>query len=219
MNKINSIYVMLLLAAVFTFKSADAQEVRGGFKGGVTLSNLYIDLDDLDTENARWGFNAGFYSQIMFLETIGIQPEILFTTKGTEATYTGQINQTIDFRLNYIDIPLLLVFRPLDVLEFYAGPYVGFLLGSNIDFTGLIDGEEGLSRDNFNNFDYGVAAGLALNFRVIKLGLRYNLGMQEVANSTLANTLIGDSRHSYAQLYIAIGLSDRTDRVDRTRRW
>jgi opacity protein-like surface antigen len=180
--------------------------ITGGLKGGLNMSNMYIDVNDIDASNARWGFHVGLFSQIMFAETIGFQPEILFTTKGTSAEYTGIFNQTVDFNLNYIDLPLFLVFRPFEVVEFHAGPYVGFLLNSNVGFTGTIDGQTELNRDNFNAFDWGLGAGLQFNFRSVILGLRYNMGMQNVGTTTTANLLLGDVRHSYGQVYVAFGL-------------
>lgn len=182
----------------------NSQEVNFGIKGGVTLSNMYIDQDDLDTEDRRVGFHAGIFSQFMFMETVGIQPEILYSTKGSEADYLGIINQTVRFNIDYIDIPILLVLRPLDILEIYAGPYAGILLNSNIDYEGAIEGETDLDRDHFETLDAGVVGGVALNFSRFRLGARYNLGLREIADSDASRLLLGDSKNQYAQFYLAI---------------
>lgn len=187
----------------------EAQNTKGGIKGGLTMSNLYIDEEELDDENARFGFNVGFFSQIMFLETFGIQPELLFTTKGTKATYEGFISQTVDFNLNYLEVPVFAVFRPVEMIEFYAGPYVGLLLSSNIQYSGAIEGQDELDRDNFNTLDYGLGAGFALNFGNISTGLRYNVGLQKLADSDVSDILLGDSKNTYGQLYIALTIPGR----------
>jgi hypothetical protein len=202
MNKILLFGAVSMLAVT----SVKAQEVTSGIKGGLTLSNLYIDRDELDDENARMGFHAGFFSQIMFAETFGLQPEFLFTTKGTEAKYEGAFDQTVNFNMNYIDIPLFAVLRPVEVLEIYAGPYIGFMLNSNIKYSGAMDGEDELDRDHFKTLDYGVAGGVALNFGGVQAGARYYLGLQELADSDASSMLLGDSKHSYGQLYIAFKL-------------
>jgi hypothetical protein len=201
--------VTLMIISVLISSKVYSQEVSGGIKGGLTMSNLYIDSDELDDENARFGFHAGLFSQIMFFETFGFQPEILFTTKGTEATYSGLIDQTVNFKLNYIELPALLVFRPVEILEFYAGPYAGLLLNSNIEFAGLIDGEDEIDRDNFNTLDYGLAAGIAMNFGNVKAGIRYNLGLKKLAGTDLTNMLLGDSKNAYGQLYIAFRIAEK----------
>lgn len=197
-----TIILTAILAA--TTMSAKSQDISGGIKAGLTMSNLYIEEDDIDDENARFGIHAGLYSQIMLFETIGIQPELLYTSKGTEVVYGGLIDQTVNFNLNYLELPVLLVFRPLEILEFHAGPYVGLMLNSKIIYSGTIDGYDEISRDNFNTLDYGVGAGLALNFGNVQTGIRYNLGLQKLAKTDLTNLLMGDSKNAYGQLYVAL---------------
>ncbi|GAO31882.1 porin family protein [Geofilum rubicundum] len=201
--RIKALFICTII--VISGTSIIAQEITSGIKGGLTLSNLYIDRDELDDENARMGFHAGFFSQVMFAETFGIQPEFLFTTKGTEAHY-GTFDQTVNFNINYIDIPVFAVLRPVEVLEIYAGPYIGFMLNSNVEYSGSIEGEDELDRDHFNTVDYGLAGGVALNFGGVQAGARYYVGLQNLADSNASNMLLGDSKHSYGQLYIALKL-------------
>lgn len=208
MKKIFLGIVLSGMFAVLTSSVVKAQNVSGGLKGGLTMSNLYIDDDEIDDENARFGFHAGFFSQVMFLETFGLQPELLFTTKGTKATYDGIIDQTVDFNLNYLEIPVLAVFRPVEMIEFHAGPYVGLLLSSNIEYSGAIDGNDEIDRDNFNTLDYGLGFGFALNFGQVQAGLRYNIGLQKLANSDVSEMMLGDSKNAYGQLFVAFKLSE-----------
>ena len=200
--------VMVLAILILLALPGYSQQTSGGIKGGLTLSNLYIDKQDIDDENARFGFHGGLFGQIMVLETFGFQPELLFTTKGSEAVYDGFISQTVQFNLNYIELPMLAVFRPLEILEFHAGPYVGLLMSSNIKYSGAIEGETELNRDNFNTVDYGLSAGVALNFGQISAGLRYNMGLQKLADSNVADLLLGDSKNSYGQIFVAVRLGN-----------
>ncbi len=209
MKKIFSALFLAGIITVFATTGTKAQEMSGGIKGGLTMSNLYIDKNEIDDENARFGFHAGFFSQVMFLETFGLQPELLFTTKGTKATYDGFISQTVDFNLNYLEVPILAVFRPVEMIEFHAGPYVGLLLSSNIKYSGAIEGHDEIDRDNFNTVDYGLGFGFALNFGQVQAGLRYNIGLQKLANSNVSEMLLGDSKNAYGQLYIAFTMPGR----------
>ena len=208
MKKIFSIIVLAGIISLTTLSLSRAQEASGGIKGGLTMSNLYIDKSEIDDENARFGFNVGLFSQIMFHESFGIQPELLFTTKGTKATYEGFISQTVDFNMNYLDVPVFVVFRPVEIVELYIGPYVGLLLSSNIKYSGAIDGQDEIDRDNFNTIDYGFGAGFALNFGSVSTGLRYNVGLQKLADSNVTEMLLGDSKNAYGQLYIAFRFSE-----------
>lgn len=181
-------------------------ERRMGVKGGLNLSNLYVD--DVNDENARIGFNAGFYGQILSTDVFAIQPELLYTTKGSENEYDGIIDQTVKFKLNYLEVPLLAVFKLGDVAEIHAGGYGSYLLGANVSYSGdIANGGENLDRDNFKTFDYGLVGGLGLNFGDVQIGTRYNYGLVKLAKTDNAKAFLGNSKNSVAQVYVAFNLN------------
>ncbi|MEJ1240738.1 porin family protein [Chryseolinea sp. T2] len=194
--------VAIVLAGI---SDANAQ-IRAGVKGGLNVSNLYSD--DIDDKNARYGFNAGLYGQVFSTETFAIQPELLYSTRGTRAEYGGIIDQTVKFNLNYLDLPVLAVFKLGDAAEIHLGPYVSYLLSSNIKYSGdVVNGTDEINRDNLKHFDFGVSGGFGLNFGPAQVGARYNLGLTEIADSDLARRTIGDAKNSCAQLYLAFNLN------------
>lgn len=180
---------------------------RFGVKGGMNVSNLYID--NVHDENARIGFNGGFYGQILSSEVFAIQPELLYSTKGSRADYTGfVVNQKVRFNLNYLDLPVLLVFKLGHSAEIHAGAYASYLLNANVQYEGnLSNGTDELDRDHFKSYDYGLSGGFGLNFNAIQIGARYNLGLVALANSQAARDMIGNSKNSVAQLYLALNLN------------
>jgi hypothetical protein len=179
---------------------------RVGIKGGLNVSNLYID--NVNDENARFGFNGGLYGQILSTEAFAIQPELLFSTKGSQADYGGIINSTVRFNLNYLDLPVLAVIKLGPSAEIHAGAYASYLLSANINYEGNIgSGTERLDRDQFKTFDYGLVGGLGLNFGAVQIGARYNYGLVKLADSNNARNMLGDSKNSVAQLYIALNMN------------
>ncbi len=183
---------------------------RVGIKGGLNASNLYIK--DVNDENARFGFNAGLYGQILSSEAFAIQPELLYSTKGSQADYGGIVNSTIRYNLNYLDLPILAVFKLGPSAEIHAGPYFSYLLSANIDYSGTIgSGTEQINRDNLKSYDWGWSGGLGLNFGPIQVGARYNYGMVKIADSNSARSILGNSKNSVAQLYIALNLNSNQD--------
>lgn len=179
---------------------------RVGIKAGLNASNLYID--DVNDENARFGFNGGLYGQILSSEAFAIQPELLFSTKGSQADYGGIVNSTVRFNLNYLDLPVLAVFKLGPSAEIHLGPYASYLLGANIDYEGNIgNGTEKIDRDQLKSFDYGLSGGFGLNFGAVQVGARYNYGLVEIADSNTARNLLGNSKNSVAQLYLALNLN------------
>lgn len=73
---------MLLLAPRW---SQVQEESRIGIKGGINLSNLYTP--EIDSRDAPVGFNIGLFTEIAVSEVFGIQPEVLYFTKGNQITY------------------------------------------------------------------------------------------------------------------------------------
>lgn len=210
--KTKSIFKLAFVAAAMLgllFSSelmAQNKTARAGIKAGLNVSNLYID--EVNDENARIGFNGGFYGQILSSEVFALQPELLFSTRGSEAQYDGLIDQTIRFNLNYIDLPVLAVIKLGPSAEIHGGLYGSYLVNANIKYNGDIsNGGEELDRDNFKSYDYGLSAGFGLNFGAMQIGARYNYGLVQIADSNSARTVLGDSKNSAAQLYLALNLN------------
>ncbi len=199
---------MIPLFLLGSFHASEAQQARAGIKGGINVSNLYVN--NVDDENSRIGFHIGLYGQMPITQLFAIQPELNYSTKGTKTVYNGAINQSVKFNLDYLDLPLLAVFKLGKVAEIQLGAYGGYLVNANVKTEGDIgDGTRELNRDNFNKFDYGLVGGLGLNFGQLQVGARYNYGLQKVANSDGADLILGDAKNSLAQLYAAINLNNQ----------
>ncbi|HEX6222789.1 MAG TPA: porin family protein [Chryseolinea sp.] len=212
MAKISKILTVFFVVGCASAISNDLfAQMRAGIKGGLNVSNLYID--DVSDENARFGFNFGVYGQVFSSDAFAIQPELLFSTKGSKVEYGGNLfDQSVKYNLSYLDLPVLAVFKLGESAEIHVGPYVGYLLGANISHEGdLGNGTDDIDRDNLKPFDYGLAGGFGLNFGSVQVGARYNLGLAELADSDVAELLIGDAKNSVAQIYLSLNLNNRND--------
>lgn len=181
---------------------------RAGIKGGMNVSN-FTSGDQISDKNARYGFHAGVYGQLFVNEGFAIQPELNYSTKGNKVTTTySVIDQETKFNLQYIDMPVLAVFKLGNAVEIHAGPYWAYLLGANIDTDGdLGDDFVQLDRKNFDNWDYGLAGGIGFNLGNVQLGARYNYGLNEIAKSEGAKRILGGSKNSVGQIYLAFNLA------------
>ncbi|WP_276373414.1 porin family protein [Chryseolinea sp. H1M3-3] len=185
----------------------DQPRARAGFKGGLNASNLITD--EVTDNNARYGFHVGVYGQLFANEGFAIQPELNYSTKGNKVTTTfGVIDQETKFNLNYLDVPILAVFKLGNAAEIHAGAYWAYLVGANIDTDGdLGDGFVQLDRDNFDDWDYGLVGGIGFNLGDIQLGARYNYGLNTIARSSGAKAMLGDTKNSVGQIYLAVNLA------------
>jgi hypothetical protein len=210
-NKTKILAFLLVMTAVAGGLSNRAHaQAKAGIKGGFNVSNLYID--DVDDENARYGFNVGVYGQVFSNDVFAIQPELLYSTKGAKGEYTGLFDQTVKFNLNYLDLPVLAVFKLGDAAEIHVGPYASYLLHANVSYSGdAINRTDEIDKDNLKSFDFGLVGGLGLNFGALQVGARYNYGLVKLADSDAARTLLGDSKNSCAQLYLAFNLNQEKE--------
>jgi len=176
-----------------------------GVKGGVTLSNLYSG--DVDDKNGRIGFNLGVLGRTDPQQPVGLQVELLYTTKGETFTYDGfLIDQEFKLNLGYLDLPVMASIRLGPAIEFQAGVYGGLLLSSNLSSSGdLGTSSDDLDKSNFHSLDYGFVGGVAFNAGAMQVGARYNYGLSKLAGSDEAEAILGDAKNAYAQLYVAFG--------------
>jgi hypothetical protein len=156
-----------------------AQGFHLGFKGGANL--LKID-DKSFKDEFKFGYNLGAFAEINFNNKWGIQPELLWS----QSTYrtASDIDEVVpdskadfDVKLNYLQIPLLLNYRPIKLISLQAGPQFGILI--NEDRTLLQNGG-----DAFKKGDFAMLAGAQLNLGPLKAGARYAIGLTDINDIT-----------------------------------
>jgi len=207
----NFLYALtFLISASFGVASAQNSTVVGpefGIKGGVNMSNLYSDSDDINDENALWGFNAGVFAAFPIADNVFIQPEILYTTKGAELDYDfAGIEGTSKFKLSYIEVPLLVRFNLTENFNIHVGGYASYLVNAKIKGEGDFEFEEELDADDFERFDAGLSAGVGVDFNPLSVGLRYNYGLTTIGKERDGVTF-PDAKNSNLSLYLAYKLN------------
>lgn len=212
------IKVMLFTCAVVLFSAnssyaqlTDENKSRFGIKGGLNVSNLFTD--DVDDENVKLGINAGLFLKIALTNHLAFQPELLYTMKGAKLKYNNDfVEGTGRFSLNYIEVPLLVVLNPVKNVNIHGGVYVATLTGvriKNESDADQFDFEKELDKDNFENLDYGLVAGLGTDFNKVSFGIRYEYGLGKVGKE---KTFLGnsyrfpDASNSTFQFYIGISI-------------
>jgi opacity protein-like surface antigen len=182
-----------------------------GVKGGFNMSNFLSDNDEVSDENILYGFNAGVYATLPISDFVAIQPEILFTTKGSELEYNNALaSGNTKFKLNYIEVPLLVRVNITKNFNVHAGGYASYLVSSKVTGSGDFDFEEDVDTDDLNKFDAGIAAGVGVDFSPISVGLRYNYGLTTIGKErTVAGTTytFPDAKNSNFSLYLSYKLN------------
>ncbi len=185
MKETSKILVAALLLVGFSYTSVIAQETstrRFGVKGGVNFSNLYNK--DSESNKMRTGFNLGVFAKLPVTSMVAIQPELYYTTKGSEVTYNNAfVDGTASFDVNYLELPLLAVINITKNFNFHVGPYAALMITGktkNESNVNLFNFEENIDVDDFNRLDAGIVAGIGIDFGAVGLSARYNYGLTKV---------------------------------------
>ena len=177
---------------------------RTGIKAGLSASSLFYDNTGFNDRKERIGFHAGVFTQVPVGSAFAIQPELLYINKGSSAGYSTAVGSGRNsFNLNYVELPVLATIKLGDFAEIQAGPYVGYLLNSNLKTEGsLLTTGADLNPDQFNRVDYGLAGGVNVFVGKLLIGARYEQGIQKIANSTASRALLNNARNGVGLLSI-----------------
>lgn len=203
----------LTLFLTVSFGALHAQDnnvnTEYGIKGGFNMSNLYSN--DANDDNVLYGFNAGLYATLPISDFIAIQPELLFTTKGAKLEYNNALaSGNSKFRLNYIEVPLLVRVNITPNFNVHAGGYASYLVSSKVTGSGDFNFEQEIDTDDLNKFDAGLSAGVGVDFNPVSIGLRYNYGLTTIGKErTVAGTTytFPDAKNSNLTLYLSYKLN------------
>jgi hypothetical protein len=195
MNKI--FLTITTIMAVYFVNAQDVKTdgndvIKFGVKAGINLANLTSN-EDL---SMRIGFHVGGFMQYKLSEKFALQPELLFSTQGAKYQGSGALSGYVisvesNYKLAYLNLPVMAKYYVSNKFSFEAGPQIGFLLSAKneFDYSGTLLGEpisdsgEIDIKDDFNSFDFGINFGAGYDFNdKISLGLRYNLGLSDVSD-------------------------------------
>lgn len=193
-------------------QTSSSYESHFGIKGGVNFSNVISD--NIDDKNVLTSFNAGIYGNFQIGDILSIQPEILYSRKGGELTYDNAFaSGATQFKLNYIEVPLLFKVNITDSFSVHAGPYFAYLVDAQVSNNAngdAFDFEDNYSNDDFNKFDVGISAGIGFDFNSVGIGARYNYGLSTIGKEReIAGTsyTIPDGNNSNISLYVSYKLN------------
>ena len=209
MKNLKRILAVVLVLAGATKIQAQENSPSLGIKGGYNMSNLYTE--DVDDQNVLSGFNIGLFATLPLSSSVALQPELIYTTKGAELQYDNAFTAgTAKFRLNYVEVPLLIKANLTKNFNVHFGPYAAFLIDSKITNEGQngdINFEQEIDKEDLNTVDFGVAAGLGFDFDSFGIGARYNYGLSTVGKERTyagGTYTFPDSKNSVLSIYAAI---------------
>lgn len=173
---------MILLAIISkqSFAQNGGTDLRAslqfGLKAGVDYSNVYDIQGENFMANAKLGFATGVFAAVPFGTFLGIQPELLLSQKGFQATGTI-LGSPYDLSrtTTYLDIPLFFAFKPINHLSVLLGPQFSYLLREKNVFTNTLTSaqqEKEFTNDNIRRFTLCYSGGVDLTYDRLVLSAR-----------------------------------------------
>jgi len=152
----------LLYAPVFL---CAAQGLGIGIKAGANFSNYATD--NFSTDGITM-YHAGFYANINFSEKWGITPEVLWSAQGADL-------DAVEFKTDYVIVPIMLRWRFIDLLSAEIGPQFNFLTKAEYGGDDI--------KDDMNGTTYCMAVGALIHLPLgFNGGVRYVMGMSDLSD-------------------------------------
>ena len=170
LKKVFTLFILFFVNASVMY----GQSLKFGLKAGADMHKLE---GKSFKEQFTYGYHAGAFVEVGLSSKIAIQPEIYFSEvkvdTGTSFSQTYQFKQVPKIKFSYINIPVLLNFKPNKFLALQLGPQYGILINNNIS---LISN----GRDAFKNGDFSAVAGFQVYISRFRIYGRYAVGLSDL---------------------------------------
>ena len=186
------IIIPFIIIMTMTAGTAYSQRLKFGIKAGADIKKL--SGKSFNSEFS-YGYHLGVFAELKLSSSFGLQPEVYFSQVNIDTS--NQFSTLYDFKkvstvqLKYINIPILLSFKPNKYVALQAGPQYGILLDNGN--TVLQNGQNA-----FKKGDFSMIAGLQLKFSRVRLYGRYAIGLNNLNDI--------DDRQKWKTQTVQIGL-------------
>lgn len=163
------------VAALISFIVHAQRRPVWGLKAGINLSNWKtedVSMDD-DGLDSRLGLHVGLLAHKHLSNVIAFQPEIQYSKQGVESE-----DDNVDYKMDYINVPLMLQYMFNNGFRIEAGPQVGFLINAEDEAP---NGTERNAKGDYKKTDFAIGVGLNyLTYSGFGIGGRYNFGVSNI---------------------------------------
>jgi len=169
--------MLFLCAALFLTQALFAQGFQIGVKAGANISNFTGGSFDSLGKKALVSYHAGAFIRFKFGNNLALQPEVVFSSQGAQLKYQGSEK---DFKIGYVNIPILLQYEMNSGFYLEAGPQFGFKVDENLPYE---------TTENFaKSSDIAIALGLGYHSHIgLGIDARYNIGVSQVGDFQATN--------------------------------
>ncbi len=163
---------------LFALYTSNSQTIKIGPKLGLNIANYTGNV----TTEARSlaGLLVGGVVEVEIMDWFSVQPELLYSVQGIRLGDVSIVN-------NYINLPIMAKFNPIDGLYGEVGPQIGFLISA----SQKNQADRITTTQDYKTVDFGLGFGAGYTIQDLGLGfgIRYNAGLSNIFkdNSRIKN--------------------------------
>lgn len=184
MKTVNNLLIIIAIAFTGTVAAQknSRESISLGVKAGMNHSNVWDEQGQDFQADGKTGWVAGGFVAIPIGKFLGIQPEVLYSQKGFQGS--GSIagsRYSFSRTTNYLDVPLLVQFKPIDYITIVGGPNYSYLMSQTDRFDsegGSVIEETDFEHDDIRKNTLGFIGGLDVNLRSFVISGRYGFDFQ-----------------------------------------
>ncbi|MHA7099410.1 porin family protein [Roseivirga pacifica] len=193
---------LFLLLLIITFNTLNAQDFYLGLKTGVGVSDFQYDGSSAENLSPKIMPNVALTYNYRFPESIfGMNIETGYSNRGANID-----SENLDYRLNFVDLPVMLDIYPVAFVRLNVGGEMSYLASAKNRL------DDGSKEDVTRNFDqrtvFSALAGINLSMTYfMDLGVRYNYPITNVSQN---DPLLGieNTKVHYVQAYMMLKIAN-----------
>jgi long-subunit fatty acid transport protein len=196
--------------------------IKYGIKVGTNIASISATQNDGSSPIEKpglIGITGGFYMQIPMNNKLSINPELVFTQKGSSFTYDYTYNYPVNQRdeyiatstlnLSYLELNTTISYKASDKIALNIGPSVSFLIQVDSTFTEKLKNETSPAVSSppssiyeSESLDIGLNVGINYYFTEnLLLEARVNTGFMSIGEITKENSSISVGNNSKSNIY------------------
>lgn len=195
MNKYKISIILFLLVASTSVQAQmdDNRDVLSfGLKAGLNMSNVWDTKGQDFLADPKYGLAGGAFLSLPIGKYLGVQPEVMISQKGFKGS--GSLlgfDYSYTRTTTFIDVPLLVQFKPIQYFTLLAGPQFSYLLKEKNVYTfgsNSAEQEQAFTNEDPRNNIMGFVIGADININMLVISARAAWDFQTNNKNSVSTT-------------------------------
>ena len=189
-----SIILLLIVASKQVHAQMDDKRelLSFGLKAGLNMSNVWDSKGQDFVADPKYGLAGGAFVSLPMGKYIGVQPELMISQKGFKGSGSLLgIGYSYTRTTTFLDVPLLVQFKPIEYFTILAGPQFSYLFNEKNVYTfgsNSTEQEQAFNNEDPRNNILGFVIGADLNIDMLVISARAAWDFQTNNKNSVSTT-------------------------------